>query len=89
MDLGLGSPEAQQALQVSLEIAAIDDRVSRFLPGNPVDLGQPGSDIASLMEVLPDPPVDIRITMLAAVSSSRSCLTQISLPVPSGDASTA
>ena len=78
MDLGLGSPEAQQALQVSLDtIAAIDDRVSRFLPGNPVDLGQPGGDIAYLMEVLPDPPVDIRITMLAAVSSSRSCLTQI------------
>jgi hypothetical protein len=78
MDLGLDRPEALEALTVSLDtIALIEERVFNVLPTNPGGLGQPGSDIAKLMKVLPDPPVDIRRTLLAAVSASQACLSQI------------
>lgn len=78
VELGLDAPEALEALQRCLDgIADIEKRASS-LPTDPAELGQPGSDIAELVRVLPDPPVDIRLTMLAAVRSSQGCLGQVS-----------
>ncbi len=77
MELGLDAPEALEALQRCLNVIAdIEERVST-LPTDPAHLGQPGSDIAGLVSGLPDPPVDIRLTMLAAVMSSQECLGQV------------
>jgi len=77
MDLGLDDPEALEALHQCLTaIAHIEERAAS-LPTGPAQLGQPGSDVAALIELLPDPPVDIRVTLLAAVHSSQSCLGQI------------
>jgi len=78
VELGLDAPEALEALQRCLAvIAQIEERASK-LPTHAAELGQPGSNIAELVSVLPDPPVDIRLTMLAAVTSSQACLSQIS-----------
>lgn len=85
MDLGLDNPGVREAIDVALDtIALIDERVFQVIPGNPGDLGQPGSDIAKLMKSLPDPPVDIRRTLLAAVSASQACLSQVRTIVVDG-----
>ncbi len=77
MDLDLDDPHALEALRRALNvIAAIEERASD-LPANPAELDQPGSDIAALVNALPDPPVDIRITMHAAVTSIHFCLAQV------------
>jgi hypothetical protein len=77
MELGLDAPEALEALQRCLEVIADIEERYFTLPANPAELGQPGSDIAGLVSVLPDPPVDIRLTMLAAATSSQACLGQV------------
>ena len=78
MDLGLDRPGAREALHTAVDtIALTDERASELLAVNVGDIGEPGSAIVRLLEVLPDPPVDIRITMVTAVSTSRACLGQI------------
>ena len=78
MDLGLDSREAMSALYTSLDtIAVIEERVDQHLPGDPGQLGEPGSQIEALLRELRDPPVDIRLTMLQAVASARSSLSQV------------
>lgn len=77
MDLDLDDPGALEALQRCLHAIADIEECASSLPADPSELGQPGSDIAALIGVLPDPPVDIRHTLLAAVDSSQSCLGQI------------
>lgn len=77
MELGLDEPEAVNALQRCLDVIEdIEKRVST-LPSDPAELGQLDSDIAKLVAVLPDPPVDIRLTLLSAAISSQACLGQI------------
>jgi len=78
VELGLDAPEALEALQRCLAVIAQTEERASTLPTDPAELGQPGSNIAELVSVLPDPPVDIRLTMLAAVRSSQACLGQIS-----------
>jgi len=57
VELGLDAPEALEALQRCLAvIAQIEERASK-LPTHAAELGQPGSNIAELVSVLPDPPV--------------------------------
>lgn len=66
MDLGLDRPGAREALHTALDtIALTDERATELLTVNVGNLGLPGSSIAKLLGVLPDPPVDLRITMLA------------------------
>lgn len=77
MDLGLDSPEVLDAVRRSLEVIEdIEDRVGS-LPADPALLGEPGSDLEAVLKSMPDPPVDIRLTIHAAALSSNDCLAQL------------
>ena len=77
VELGLDAPEALEALQRCVAVITDIEERAATLPTDAAELGQPGSDIAELVRALPDPPVDIRLTMLAAVRSSEACLGQV------------
>lgn len=77
MDLGLDEPEDIDALHHCLDVITDIEKRTSTLPTDPAMLGQPNSFIARLVEELPDPPVDIRLTIASAVASSQSCLVQI------------
>ena len=73
------------ALYNSLDtIAVINERVDKHIPSDPGQLGQSGSQIEALLKELPDPPVDIRLTMLQAVSSLRYSLSQVRTLIADG-----
>lgn len=78
MNLGIDEPGALERVMETLDtIAVCHDRASG-LPTDPALLGNPGTDLRRwIMEELPEPTVDARITLLSALGNSLQCLAQI------------
>ena len=83
MDLGLDYPEALERLFIVLdEIQRIDKRVRVFFD-DPSGIERDENGIAALVADHPDPHVDIRRTMLAALGGMRGSLTNVRTQVTS------
>ena len=54
------------------------------LPSDVGSFGAPGSQILDLVEHLPDPPVDIKLSIVGSLDSARGCLAQIAVLVSDG-----
>lgn len=65
-------------LEKTLMLIDLIGQMHDSLPADPADLGQPGSDLADLIDALPDPPVDLRRSIVAGLGSARGALSQIS-----------
>jgi len=78
MDIGLDGPEDHAALQSTLAMIEIIDELSDSLPADPALLGEPGSDLASLLAALPEPPVDLRLSIAVGLETAWNALSQIS-----------
>ena len=78
MDIGLDGPEDYAALQKTLAMIQVIGQLSDSLPDDPALLGEPGSDLADLMNALPEPPVDLRLSISAGLATARAALSQIS-----------
>lgn len=76
--IGLRGPEDYEMLRRTLQIIDLVGQLRDELPADPVDLGDPGSEIDRLRRALPESPVDIRRTFFAALQTTRGCLAQIS-----------
>jgi hypothetical protein len=77
IDIGLDGPEDEQQLHHC--IAVIDEvaRIQDALPADPVQLG--GGQIYLLLAELPEPLVDLRLSLKAGVEAAHGALSQISL----------
>ena len=78
MDIGLDGPEDYAALQKTLAMIQVIGQLGDSLPEDPALLGEPGSDLADLMNALPEPPVDLRLSISAGLATARAALLQIS-----------
>ncbi len=78
MDIGLDGPEDYAALQKTLAMIQVIGQLGDSLPEDPALLGEPGSDLADLMSALPEPPVDLRLSISAGLATARAALLQIS-----------
>ncbi len=77
VDIGLQGPDDYQALAQVLNTGGQVRELHDALPGNAVDLAPQGSDLATLIATLPEPPVNPRISIIAALNSAAGCLLQI------------
>lgn len=77
MDIGLNSDEDMQALVRAK--TAVDSLESIFgdLPENPVELALQGSDLEWVIENIPDPLVDPRLTIYDGLATAKGNLWQI------------
>lgn len=78
MDLGMDQPGALEHMKQALAI--IDDCRQRMnsLPRDLGELGEPNTELHNLIySELPDPVVDLRLTVHASLTSSLECLEQI------------
>ena len=78
MDIGLDGPEDYIALH---KIHGMIQRIGQRYDSLPADaalLGEPGSDFADLINALPEPPVDLRISVFDGLTTARAALSQIS-----------
>ena len=78
MDIGLDGPEDYIALQKTRAMIQRIGQRQDSLPADLTLLGEPGSDLADLIDALPDPPVDLRISVFAGLATARGALSQIS-----------
>jgi hypothetical protein len=78
IDIGLDGPEDRLALdRIEVMIESIGQRYDS-LPSDTALLAEPGSELADLIDSLPDPPVDLRISIRTGLASARGALSQIS-----------
>lgn len=78
LNIGLDGPEDEVALARALETIDLVGRLDDDLPHDPALLGQRGSEIEQLMQRLPDPLVDIRISLRVGLEVARGSLAQVS-----------
>ena len=84
IDIGLNSPEDLAELQRVFEIVTVVEDLHNRLFSNPAVLEDVDSAIGQLVKDLPDPPVDIRYTIIASLQASRGCLAQIATLIKDG-----
>jgi len=78
MDIGLDGPEDYIALQKTRAMIQRIGQRQDSLPADLTLLGEPGSDFADLINALPEPPVDLRISVFDGLTTARAALSQIS-----------
>ena len=84
IDIGLNSPEDLAELQRVFEIVTVVEDLHNRLFSNSAVLEDVDSAIGQLVKDLPDPPVDIRYTIIASLQTSRGCLAQIATLIKDG-----
>lgn len=78
MDIGLNDPEDYDALHRILDMIDDIDRRQNGFMSDPAVLWNSDCDLADLVAALPDPPVDIRLTVGAGLTAAHNCLWQVS-----------
>ena len=71
------TPDDYQALARLLTTGRLIQELHNALPDDPVDLAPDGSDLAALMAAVPEPPIDPRLSISAALDSAGGCLLQV------------
>lgn len=84
IDIGLNGPEDLAELQRVFEIVTVVEDLHNRLFSNSAVLEDVDSAIGQLVKNLPDPPVDIRYTIIASLQASRGCLAQIATLIKDG-----
>jgi hypothetical protein len=84
MNIGLDGPEDHAMLEKTLSMIHLIGQMHDSLPADAAHLGQPGSDLADLIVALPEPPVDLRMSIVAGLESARGALSQISSFIQDG-----
>lgn len=77
MDIGVDAPEDFEELRRCLEVIKDVQHRHEAMDRTPEPLWTEDSAIARLVSELPDPPVDIRISIQAGLSATSGCLQQI------------
>jgi len=77
VDIGLNGPDDMKELVRIIKVIRFTSNLCDVLPSDPSRLGEPNSDITRLIEDVPDPPVDPRISLLAGLSAANGSLVQI------------
>jgi hypothetical protein len=77
MDIGVDAPEDFEELRRCLEVINDVEHRHEAMDRTPEPLWTEDSAIARLVSELPDPPVDIRISIQAGLSAASGCLQQI------------
>lgn len=77
MDIGQNEPGALQRLAMAWRGFERADRIALSFPQNVLELAKPGSEIDRILEELPEPPVDPRLTISYGITSAMGSIRQI------------
>lgn len=77
MDIGLNGPDDFIELERIINLIRTTYSLYLHLPADAARLGEPGSELNKLVDALPDPPFDPRISLLAGLTAANSCMTQV------------
>lgn len=77
MEIGLSGPEDFEALARIIQTSQVIGHLRAELPSEAAALSPEGSDLAEMLEELPDPLVDIRLSIQASLRIAGDCLEQI------------
>lgn len=77
MDLGIDTQEDVDQLRLLLANIRQMEGLCDQLPNNPAELSQPGNDIERLLNQLPEPQVDPRLTIMMGIRVTRGSLSLV------------